>query len=58
MILVRWFNVYMTVDGFQLGEGFEFEHQAARETNEYPHFIETTCVPVEVKLEEVERVNR
>ncbi len=58
MIIVRWFNVYLTVDCFQLGESFEFEHQAARNTDEHPHFLETIIVPVEVKREAVERVNR
>ena len=57
-MLIRWFNVYLTVDGFQVGDPFEFDHQAARKTNEHPNFIETTCLPVEVKREILERVNR
>lgn len=58
MILVQWFNVYLTVGGFQLGKGFEFEHEAARKTDEHAHFVETTCVPVEAKVKQIERVNR
>ncbi len=58
MIRVRWFNVYLTVDSFHVGESFEFAHQAELNTDEYPNFIETIIVPVEVKREAVERVNR
>jgi len=58
MMLIRWFNVYLTIDGFQLGKGFEFEHIAARKTNEHDNFVETVCLPVEVKREVVERINR
>lgn len=58
MIRVCWINVYLTVDGFQVGEAFNFEHQAARHTDEHDHFVETTCLPVEVKNEAVERLNR
>ncbi len=58
MIIVRWFNVYLTLDGFQLGDPFEFAHQAELQNDEHPDFIETIIVPVEVKREEIQRVNR
>lgn len=53
MILVKWFNVYLTEDSFVLGEGFEREFEAAANKNEHPHFHETTCIPTEVKVDEV-----
>lgn len=57
MILIQWHNVYLTEQGFKLGEGFNREHIAAQNKKEFPNYHETTCVPTEVKDEELEAVN-
>jgi len=48
MILMKWFNVYLTLDGFRLGNGFNSEPEAANQTDEFHCYHETTLIPTEI----------
>lgn len=48
MILMKWFNVYLTLDGFRLGKSFDTHPDAIRNTNEFRCYHETTVIPTEI----------
>lgn len=48
MILIKWFNVYLTLDSFKLGEAFDSQWEALDNTSEFDGYHETILIPTEI----------